>query len=270
MKLHEAIAKLFEFDCLSLTTNEIAEKLNSNGWYKKKDNSLITAFQIHGRTKNYAHIFKRDRTSVSLHSNPPFSITKPIEPEIIKAKKSPYNTLVLEKYFMNDIYFKPAGVIDNLIPLKRSGLYCIKINDHNSLPKPFNDILIDRNHEVLYIGIAKKCLNTRLLKQELRIMGHGTFIRSLGAVLGFRPEVGSLKNKINKVNYFFNEKDNKILIKWINDNLNVNWIEFSGDLERAEKALINRYRPLLNILKNKSSLFELKDLRAKCIEIAKS
>src|SRR5690606_14631135 len=44
----------------------IADELNKNGWYQKKDGSTIQAFQIHGRTRNYANIFDRDGSTVSL------------------------------------------------------------------------------------------------------------------------------------------------------------------------------------------------------------
>lgn len=40
---------------------------------KKKDGLTIQAFQIHGRTRNYAHIFDRDGSTVSLIGQ---SITK--------------------------------------------------------------------------------------------------------------------------------------------------------------------------------------------------
>ncbi len=49
-----------------MTTQQIADELNKNGWYQKKDGSTIEAFQIHGRTRNYANIFDRDGSKVSL------------------------------------------------------------------------------------------------------------------------------------------------------------------------------------------------------------
>lgn len=53
--LHEAIIKvLLQFD-RPMTTTEIANELNDNKWYIKKDASEISAFQIHGRTKNYLY-----------------------------------------------------------------------------------------------------------------------------------------------------------------------------------------------------------------------
>ena len=59
MTLHEAIEKLLRNAGRPMTTQQIAEELNKNGWYQKKDGSKIQAFQIHGRTRNYANIFER-------------------------------------------------------------------------------------------------------------------------------------------------------------------------------------------------------------------
>jgi hypothetical protein len=66
MKLHEAIEKVLIEKGKPMTTIEIADELNNNKYYTKKDNSLITPYQIHGRTKNFIQIFNRDSTTVSL------------------------------------------------------------------------------------------------------------------------------------------------------------------------------------------------------------
>src|SRR5690606_6143081 len=66
MTLHEAIEKLLRQTGRPMTTQQIADELNKNGWYQKKDGSTIQAFQIHGRTRNYTNIFDRDGSTVSL------------------------------------------------------------------------------------------------------------------------------------------------------------------------------------------------------------
>src|SRR5690606_11828588 len=66
MTLHEAIEKLLRQTGRPMTTQQIADEFNKNGWYQKKDGSTIQAFQIHGRTRNYANIFDRDGSTVSL------------------------------------------------------------------------------------------------------------------------------------------------------------------------------------------------------------
>lgn len=66
MTLHEAIEKLLLQNGRSMTTTEIANELNNLKWYKKRDGSTISPFQIHGRTKNYPSIFIRNGSTVSL------------------------------------------------------------------------------------------------------------------------------------------------------------------------------------------------------------
>ena len=70
------------------------------------------------------------------------------------------DTSLLAKVLMNEKNFKSAGDIDNLVPYG-SGLYCIRIADINKLPKPFNTSLADRQHNIIYIGIASESLNRR-------------------------------------------------------------------------------------------------------------
>ena len=173
----------------------------------------------------------------------------------------------LEKVLMNEKNFKSAASVDKIVT-PNPGLYCIRITDHNKLPKPFNTLLKDREHNIIYIGIATESLHKRFLNQELRAKGHGTFFRSIGAALGFKPPKGSLLLKKNKRNYKFSKTDEQKIIKWINDNLVVNWVEFSGDLDTIENDLINKHRPLINLSKNPSVLKELLDLRKKCVQIA--
>ena len=87
-------------------------------------------------------------------------------------------------------------------------------------------------------------------------------------MLGHRPPKGSLITKANKRNYKFSPTDEQKIIKWINDNLQVNWVEFSGDFESLETGLITKYRPLINLAKNPSALQILSDLRKECVQIA--
>lgn len=172
-----------------------------------------------------------------------------------------------EKILMNKKNFKSPGSIDNLVP-HNAGLYCICISDINKLPKPFNTYLADRQHNIIYIGVATESLNRRFLNQELRSNGHGTFFRSIGAVLGYRPPKGSLTNKSNKRNYKFSPTDEQKIINWINDNLKVSWVEYKGDFGGLETGLIKKYRPLINLAKNPSALQLLFELRKECVQIA--
>lgn len=270
MTLHKAIEKLLRQKGRSLTTYEIAEELNRNKWYTKKDGSLITDFQIHGRTRNYSHLFKRDGSMVALINQPiikserkstgkkPVTITSP---NIEISEKS------VEKKLMKAKRFKEAGTIDSIIPAF-PGLYCIRINNPTQLPIPFSTELKLRKHNIIYIGKASQSLKRRMLNQELRARGHGTFFRSVGAVLRYKPPKGSLVHKKNKSNYKFHPEDEQKIINWINKYLLISWVEFNGNIQEIESQLILKYRPLLNIDGNPEALEELRLLRAKCVRRA--
>jgi len=95
MTLHEAIEKLLRQNGRPMTTQQIADELNKNGWYKKKDGSKITAYQIHGRTKNYPNIFHRDGSTVSLIG---LTVTKTktatkAKPKTVRQKERPSSSL---------------------------------------------------------------------------------------------------------------------------------------------------------------------------------
>ena len=114
-------------------------------------------------------------------------------------------------------YMEPVSYT-HLDVYKRQGLYCIRIKNVHLLPEPFGTILLERGHDILYIGIASENLYNRFLNQELRAKGHGTFFRSMGAVLGYKPPKGSLIEKRNKKNYKFSKTDELKIIGWINEN----------------------------------------------------
>lgn len=51
-----------------MTTQELAGEVNRRGRYSKRDRSAVTAFQVHGRTRKYSHMFERDGSRVRLVS----------------------------------------------------------------------------------------------------------------------------------------------------------------------------------------------------------
>jgi hypothetical protein len=150
----------------------------------------------------------------------------------------------------------------------RPGLYAIRISNTAALPQPFGDEIESRDSDLIYVGIARNSLRRRFLGQELRARGHGTFLRSIGSVLGFRPRVGSLIGKANGRNYTFTPEDNRAIIDWINNNLVVNWVEFCGAHAIEESALLRKHTPLLNLQGNPAALPQLKALRAECVRVA--
>src|SRR5689334_19554692 len=80
----------------------------------------------------------------------------------------------------------------------RPGLYAIFVDHPSSLPEPFASQLTTRNSRLLYVGRARDSLLVRLISQELRHKRAATFFRGMGAILGFRPQAGSLRGKANQ------------------------------------------------------------------------
>lgn len=171
------------------------------------------------------------------------------------------NELILNNSFIR------AGDIDNKVP-NSTGFYCIRLVSDSKLPKEYHSILNQREHRIIYIGKAEgQSLSKRFLNQELRSIGHGTFFRSIGAVLGYRPPKGSLR--LNQKNYRFAKDDITEIIDWINENLEVNWIEYSGSFG-IEEQVIQKYKPLLNIKHNPSKLSILSRDRGRCLSTART
>ncbi|MCF6171500.1 MAG: winged helix-turn-helix domain-containing protein [Bacteroidales bacterium] len=261
MTLHDAIVEILLLSGKPMTTQEIANKLNITKTYKKRDGSEISAFQIHGRTRNYPHLFDRDGNLVSLKGNFQITSAKSID------TKTNIDIDQKEEYLMDMSYYKSVAEINTIVPDK-PGLYCIRIKNIDVLPEPFNSELIKRNHNIIYIGIASQSLHRRMLEQSLRAKGSSTFFRSLGAVLGYHPPINSLATKRNKRNYKYSSVDEEKIIYWINRNLIINWIQYDENLDEIEIYLLRKYKPILNITKNPQYLPELLKLRNECEKIA--
>jgi hypothetical protein len=146
------------------------------------------------------------------------------------------------------------------------GLYAIRIEDVDVLPKAISNELKKREHDILYIGIASKSIRERLWEQELNFKNNATFFRSIGAILGYRPSERSLRLCSN--NYKFSKSDKEKKITWIKEHLLVNFIKYDSQLSDVEKIFINKYKPILNIRNNPYKLKYVEDLRRECVTIA--
>lgn len=161
-----------------------------------------------------------------------------------------------------------AENIDSELPKDKTGLYSIRLASSSALPEKYQNILSKRSHNIIYIGKAEGQSLFDRLQQELRATGPGTFFRSIGAVLGFLPPLGSLKGKKNQNNYKFSKDDKKEIIDWINENLEISYIHYDNDFS-VEQQLIQKYCPLLNDSHNPLALIELRDDKDKCRKIAR-
>lgn len=186
------------------------------------------------------------------------SIQKPVHPI----------SQISEEQLMNSSNFRSVKQLNDSDVPDSSGVYVIKIKNIDKLPPTFGKVLRERKHKILYIGISTNSLRRRLWGNELHAKGHGTFFRSLGAILGYLPETGSLSEYRNKRNYKFSAQDSAEIIRWIEDNLEINFIAHSENLGKIEESLIVKYVPLLNLDKNPVKLSELVELRRKCEAVA--
>jgi len=168
--------------------------------------------------------------------------------------------------------FVPAENINRTNLPVVTGLYCIKVIDMNNsgFQGEFQKKFMEHKNPIIYIGKSDSSTLKERLFQELRAEKHGTFFRSLGAVLGYLPPKGSLKMKKNKRNYKFSKTDELSIISWIDTYLEVSWVEVKSNIGEIEKELIKLHTPLLNIIHNPSRLQFLSDVRKNCREFAKS
>jgi hypothetical protein len=160
-----------------------------------------------------------------------------------------------------------AGEAKQRVP-PRPGFYAIFVDSADSLRPPFDKILRDQQTDLLYIGIATRSLVKRLVNKDLHHRSPSSFFRSLGAVLEFRPRVGSLKGKKNQCNYNFRPFEGEI-IQWIEKHLTIRWICASPALGAEEATAIKQYRPILNIQHNPNPAPELIALREECRSLAR-
>lgn len=194
---------------------------------------------------------------------------KNYEKEVIKNEhvKTSAPQMSVEQ-LMDSSKFRSVKLLNALDIPDVPGVYVIKIRDIKKLPQVFSKVLNERKHNILYIGISEDSLKERFWNKELHAKGHGTFFRSLGAVLGYLPKSGFFKGKTINYNYKFSKHDSAEIIGWIGDNLEVNFIAYSDNLDEIEKSLIAKNLPLLNLAKNPAKLDELDRLRRKCVDVA--
>ncbi|MBO3098299.1 GIY-YIG nuclease family protein [Gelidibacter pelagius] len=269
MTLHEAIQQALLKAKKSLTAPEIAEVLNANSWYSKKDGSDIKSSQVAARVKSHSHLFSNANNLIALRSSEGIVAKKSTpKQKQVSVKKINLDPKLMMKVLINEKNFKSITECEQNVP-EGPGLYAVRIKDIKALDIVFLNVLAERNHTIMYIGHASKNLRTQFYEQELRAKGHGTFFRTIGAILGYVPEKGSLIGKSNQNNYKFAPEHEQEIIQWIEEHLIFNWIATDTDLQEMEAKLIKEHLPLLNLAGNPGVINNIRMLRNKCKEIAR-
>ncbi len=201
MTLHDAIVQVLREKNREMTRQEIADEINERKLYSKKDGTPVTAFQIHGRTKNYPALFTRNGSLVGLvewNAKPtrlPDKVHHPINsPAISWIEKEVTTTTFLEKTGFCHIgiiqTFFSSG-LPSLPILDNCGLYAISMTkDYKPMflspenlkrknvlrPWPVQK-LIDKwvdNVDIVYYGIAGD-RSLRSLRERLTdLINHGS------------------------------------------------------------------------------------------------
>lgn len=276
MTLHSAIAEVLSAAGRPLSPREIADEVNRRGLYRRSDGKPLPPSQISARVRNYPGLFVRTTSGVWIakrqvplapESTPILAAPDSGDPSRATASRTgpPQE---IETALLDPTRFQSARDVDTQVP-PDFGLYAIRVRDIAVVPEPYRSVVEARRSNLLYLGEAtKRTLQHRFLGNELRGRGHGTFFRSLGAVLGYRPPAGSLEGKANQRNYRFAPSDSAAVVEWINANLEVSWVVLDKDIHTNEVALIQRHTPLLNLRDNPRALSELSALRTLCCDIA--
>ncbi|WP_208711891.1 winged helix-turn-helix domain-containing protein [Sinomonas sp. R1AF57] len=243
LTLHQAMRQVLRLAGRPMTARELADAINGKGLYSRADGAPVPTSQIHARAKNYPDLFVKEEGRLSLASpegsvaaSPPASnlSTYPVTavqktwrgavfPSSGNAHR-PSSRPAAECELLADACFRRVGSIDPLVP-NTPGIYAIRVIAAAVLPEPFRSHALSRDDRLIYVGQAKTSLRKRLVDQELRARGHGTFFHTMGAVLGYRPPRGSSVGTANQRNYRFSPSDPARIIAWMDTNLEASWIE---------------------------------------------
>ncbi|MDR0660620.1 MAG: hypothetical protein LBG19_07440 [Prevotellaceae bacterium] len=240
------------------TLKNVRQKLRNIGFYISDYHNGFSAgdFDIEVRSGRI-NIIENSSSSTATQS-----IQEKPKKQISQINK-PQNT-DLKSLTANSSFVRIPNI--DLTKLDMRGFHRVRLRKESKFPNEYQKYLLpDR---LLYIGKAEgQTLRKRFYNQEPNAIGRGTFFRSIGAVLGYRPEKGSLKDKSNKKNYTFSPQNEISIINWMRENLEVSWIKFDGDFS-IEKDLISTHTPLLNWTYNPKKLKELERDRKLCRSIA--
>jgi hypothetical protein len=258
MKLHEAMQKVLNENERPMRPSEIADALNQNKWYQKKDGSRIDSSQIRLRAKNYTDDFEVKDGLIYTKGGSYKTISKPSEATPITKTESTSKKIMptLDDVSLESKYsvFDPAKTSNNSIPSK-PGVYVICLKPDCTLPDvgiPFTTNVINGN-EVIYIGIAAKDLYQRLINQHFfgNNAGRSTFRKSTGSMLGYSKVPRDKNPKTRKTK--FSEADEMRLTNWMQQSLIV-YYQLHQNPDSIETVLINEFNPPLNLLKNHNTI----------------
>lgn len=247
---HEIAAILAEAGRTWMSTDEIADAVNRRGIYRKRDGSAMTAFQVHGRTRNYAGLFDRDGSMVRLRDTPAELARLPGTRRHARARATePASQEVIEEAMA--ALTGPAisaGEAEGVAP-HRPGLYAISASAQGLATISFEGA------SIIYVGKSERSLASRDLGQHFADgqTGRSTLRRSLAALITdeivIHPRPRNPLKPADFDRYALDEKSDRLLTIWMREHLRLAfWAAPAGTVLRPiEVAVIQRLLPPLNL-----------------------
>ena len=190
----------------SISAVDANRLLDEKGLLKDSDSRKGLPLRKKLRNGEIPHAYQTEvfwRIPSSMKSNKTTKTVSPLYNKTMPDKSirfnSDYSISESENELIEMTYFKDAKNISERDVPESPGLYCIRLKNTNDFPVAFNQYFSEIMNAIIYIGMASKNLRKRLYSQELHAKGHGTFFRSLGAVLGFMPPKGLPDTKYNVI-----------------------------------------------------------------------
>lgn len=150
------------------------------------------------------------------------------------------------------------------------GIYAIFVDAAESLPEPYLSELISRETDLIYVGKAERTLIGRCIEEEMRHKRAATFFRSIGAMLGYVPDVGSLVGMSNQYNYRFSCDSTREIVQWMENHLQATAVPMPAEqVDQTEAAIIRLAKPLINIQNNPDKFNPLVSARERCRSVAR-
>lgn len=239
-----------------MTTAEIADEVNDRGNYRKGDLSPVTAFQVHGRTRNYQQLFERDGSRVRLRAvaskhpasrHPPRVPAAPTRPSSAAAPARS-SDLVEEAVAALSQSGISAEDAEGVAP-REPGLYAISATGEG-----LRELGLE-GADVIYVGKSESSLEGRDLGQHFAVgeTGRSTLRRSLSALLadelGMMPRPRNPARPADFDRYGLDEGSDRLLSEWMRRHLRLAfWAAPRGTvLKPIEVAIIGRLTPPLNL-----------------------
>lgn len=263
--LHEELLTILrEHSNRWMATGELAHEVNLRQIYRKRDGSVVSDFQIHGRTRNYPELFERDGPRVRAREMDAVD-RAPAHPETARtvlpngatrseAHRSPPISRSAVGDPLEQLATDRAARIGTVAIPRAPGLYAV----HGD-PSVWRELGLGDppDSRPLYVGKSEGSLAARDIGTHFESgkTGSSTLRRSLAGLLADRLGLIPMPRNPAKPGYFSNfgvEPDgDERLTRWMRERLTLaTWPRpVSVSVAAAESAVLAALEPPLNLAK---------------------